>query len=108
MPNQKIGDWDQGQLARFILSIIRQNQSQLPQSVVMPHIESTGKLRVSDRLDLSDQAASDIKDAVTYTIQDILHSRPSVTGSRANTEGALKSLLNELDNLNIINNNTSA
>lgn len=108
MPRGTIADWDQAQLARFILSVIRQNQSQLPQSVVMPHVESTTRLKVGDRLELSDQAASDIKDAVTYTIQDILHSKPTVSGSRANTEGALKSLLNELDNLNIINNNTTA
>ena len=108
MPNQTIGDWDKAQLARFILSIIRQNQSQLPQSIVMPHVESTTRLKVGDRLELSDQAAADIKAAVSYTIQNILHSKPTVSGSRANTEGALKSLLNELANLNIIVNNTTA
>jgi hypothetical protein len=73
----------------------------------MPHVESTTRLKVGDRLELSDQAAADIKDAVHYTIQNILGSKPTVSGSRANTEQALKNLLHELENLNIIVNNTT-
>jgi len=64
MSNNNVGDWSSARLSQFVKSIVQQSLAQLPGSMTLKNVTSSGKVTVNDEIELSPQAIAYIKSKI--------------------------------------------